>query len=133
MSYDLELIADLCRELYLPVFPRSSNRVAVELGEGVVLVFVNGGSEDDSYVGFEDVGWHYHDDLTRVDRSGCEVELGYMDVLIGLAEGRVPLCEHWRQGELRERSLVLRDFVDEFHYLREDDEVRIRRARVRRE
>jgi hypothetical protein len=53
-----------------------------------------------------------------------------MDVLIGLTDGTVLLCERWYQGVLKDRSLVHRDFVDEFRFLEVDEEVRIRRPRL---
>ena len=128
MRYDLDMIGDLCRELGLRTVARSSNEVAVELEEGVVLRFVNGEREEDSLVGFEGGEWHYHDDFMCSDRHGFHIELGYMDVLTGLADGEVLLCEQWVRGELRERSLVHRDYVDEFRYMEEDEEIRIRRV-----
>jgi hypothetical protein len=125
MTYDLEMITDICAELGLRTVVGPPDRVRVELESGVVLVFINAERDEDSRVGFEDVGWHYHEELLCSDRYGSDVELEYLNVLTGLADGTVLLCEHWRQGALKERSLVHRDFVDEFRFLREGDEVRV--------
>jgi hypothetical protein len=128
MRYDLGMIRDLCGELGLRSAARSTDEVAIELDEGVVLTFVNAEREEDSFVGFEGGEWHYHDDLQCSDRHGVHVELGYLDVLTGLADGSVLICEEWVHGELRERSLVHRDYVDAFRYMQAGEEIRIRRA-----
>lgn len=130
MRYDFVMITELCLEVGLHAVARSSNEVAIELENGVALVFVNAEREEDSLVGFEDGEWHYHDDLMCSDRHGFHIELGYLDVLTGLADGSVLLCEEWVRGALRERSLVHRDYVDEFRYMEEGEEIRIRRVQV---
>ena len=128
MRYDLDMIKDLCSDLGLQSTARSSDEVAVELDEGVVLIFINAVREEDSLVGFEGGEWHYHDDLMCSDRHGFHVELEYLDVLTGLADGTVLICEQWVHGELRERSLVHRVYVDEFRYMQDGEEIRVRRA-----
>jgi hypothetical protein len=133
MRYDFDMIGDLCSELGLRTVARSTDEVAIELEEGVVLLFINAEREEDSLVGFEGGEWHYHDDFMCSDRHGFHIELGYLDVLTGLADGEVLLCEQWVGGELRERSLVHRDYVDEFLDMQEDEEIRIRRVPSSRE
>ncbi len=132
MTYDLDIIKELCGELGLRTVPRPDDRVAVELEHGVVLIFVNADKEDDAFIGFEDVGWHFHGSLACSDRHGFWKEVGYLDILIGLADGTILTCEAWSHGVMKMRSLVHRDFVDEFRFLKEEDEVRIRRPRLRR-
>jgi len=78
MRYDLDVICDLCSELGLRIVAQSSNEIAIELEEGVVLMFVNAELEEDSLVGFEGGEWHYHDDLMCSDRHGFYIELGYL-------------------------------------------------------
>ena len=129
MKYDLDLIQELCSELSLRVAARSSNEVAVELDEGTVLIFVNAELEKDSLIGFEGGGWHYHDDLTCWDGPSSTIDLEYFDVLTGLADGAVLICEQWVDGQLHDRSLVHRGYVNEFRYMRIGEEIRIRRAR----
>jgi hypothetical protein len=130
MRYDFDTITEHCRELGLRVEARTSNAVAIELEKGVALVFINAEREEDSLVGFEDGAWHYHEDLMCSDRHGFHIELGYLDVLTGLADGSVLLCEEWVHGALRDRSLVHRDYVDEFRCMEEGEEIRIRRVQV---
>ena len=126
MRYDLDMINELCSELGFRTVPRSSSEVAIELEEGVILVFVNAEREEDSLVGFEGGEWHYHDDFMCSDRHGFHIKLGYLDVLTGLADGSVLLCEQWIHGVRGERSLVHRDYVDEFLYMQNGEEIRIR-------
>ena len=128
MRYDLDMIGDLCTELGLRIVGRSSQEVAVELEDGVVLIFVNADREEDSLIGFEGGEWHYHGDLMCSDRHGALIELGYLDLLTGLANGAVLVCEQWVGSELRERSLVHRDYLDEFRHMEEGEEYRIRRV-----
>lgn len=130
MRYDFDMITELCRELGLQAVARSSNEVAIELERGVALVFVNAEREEDSVVGFEGGEWHYHGDFMCSDRHGFHIELGYLDVLTGLADGSVLLCEKWVHCVLRERSLVHRDYVDEFRYMEKGEEIRIRRVQL---
>jgi len=130
MRYDFDMITELCRELGLQAVARSASEVAIELEKGVALVFVNAEREEDSLVGFDGGEWHYHDDLMCSDRHGFHIELGYLDVLTGLADGSVLLCEEWVHGALRERLLVHRDYVDEFRYMQEGEEIRIRRVQL---
>ena len=87
---------------------------------------MNAESEEDSLMGFQDLDWHCHGDLMCSDRHGFYVELGYLDVLTGLADGSVVICELWQQGVLHERSLVHRDFADELRFLQAGEEIRVR-------
>lgn len=135
MTYDLERINELCRELGLRTVPRSADRVAVELEEGLVLVFVNLAlvlvnieQQEDCLAGFEEMDWHCHGDFIFMDPRGHHVKLGSLDVLTGLVDGQILLCELWRQGERQQCWLVHRDFMDEFGHLRTDEEIRVRRV-----
>ncbi len=55
-------------------------------------------------------------------------------LVTGLANGTVLVCELWSAGLLADRWLVHRDFVDEFRHMQNRDEIRIvteqRRARA---
>jgi hypothetical protein len=138
MRIDLAMVSELCGEVGLSCVRRSADEVAVHLGEGITLLFLNvateytgeGGTtttnEDDNFIGFEGTQWHSHDGLMCSDRHGFYVELSYLDVVSGLADGSVLVCEQWLHGELTDRWLVHRDFVDEFRYLQNGEEIRIR-------
>jgi len=90
------------------------------------LLFVNAEREDDCLMEFEGTPWHCHDDLVFSDPHGYYIEMNYFDVLTGLAEGTVLVCELWTNGTLSDRWLVHRDYVDEFRHLQIGDEIRIR-------
>ena len=128
MRLDIDMISEMARELGFPCTQRSGSELAVDLGGGAPLVYIRDGSEEDSRMGFEVGGWHFHEILQCSDRHGNCIELGPADILTGLAEGTVLICEEWERGVLRYQSLVHRDCVDEFQCLEAGQEVRIRRA-----
>jgi hypothetical protein len=138
MRIDLAMVAELGGEVGLSCVRRSADEVAVHLEEGITLLFQNVATEctgedgttttneDDNLIGFEGAQWHTHDGLMFSDRHGFYVELSYLDLVSGLADGTVLVCEQWLHGELADRWLVHRDFVDEFRYLQNGEEIRIR-------
>ena len=74
--------------------------------------------------------------LSAVARSSNEVaielEKGVALVFINASGRRTPsLASRMVHGSLRERSLVHRDYVDEFRYMEEGEEIRIHRVQVR--
>jgi hypothetical protein len=127
MRYDLELIDTLCRELGLPAHA-AEERVEVDLGQGAVLCFENAEREEDCLIGFLDTPWHTHDDLIFTDACSNYIELDYLDVLIGLKEGRVLVCEREIEGRTDDRWLTHCEYNDELKYLEEGERIIIRRA-----
>ena len=132
MRFDLAMVSELCADVGLQCVLRSPEEAAVQLEPGVTLLFQNAPNDDDCLVGFEGTQWHIHDGLTCSDRHGFYVELNYLDLVSGLADGTVLVCEQWLRGELADRSLVHRDFVDEFRFLENGEEIRIRPVSKRR-
>lgn len=130
MRYDLKIIHELCQELGLRSSVRSGSLVDVELGEDCVLFFENADGEDDCRVGFHGTSWHTHGDFIFADGRGYFSELSYLDVITGLKDGAILICERWRDGRLLDRWLVHRDFNSEFKYMDEGEEVRVRRPIV---
>jgi hypothetical protein len=126
MRFDLAMVCELCDEVGLHCVRRSSDEVAVHLESGVTLLFQNAPNEDDCLVGFEGAQWHTHDGLRCSDRHGFYIELSYLDLVSGLADGTVLVCELRVRGALADRWLVHADFVDEFRHLQDGDEIRIR-------
>lgn len=132
MRYDLEIVSELCSELGLRVLRSGPSEVAIELEECVVLLIHNAEDEQDCLIGFEGTEWHFHDQFGWSDRLlGSSLWLDYLDVISGLADGTILICEHWSRGSLKERWLVHRDDVDEFQYMEAGDEIRIRRIEPR--
>ena len=128
MRYDLELIEQLCREIGLSARQSAEDRVEVDLGQGAILCFENAEREEDCLVGFLGTPWHFHDHLMRVDGRGAYVELDYLDLLIGLKEGRVLVCEREVEGRTVDRWLTHSDYNDELKHLEEGERIIIRRA-----
>ena len=126
LQYDLEIIADLCDELGISHRRTSPNEVLVGLEAGVELVFLNFPDEDDCLIGFNGTEWHTHGDVSFADQNGNYTELIYLDVLTGLSDGSVLICELWRPEGLADRWISHKDFVDEFRFMQQGDEVRVR-------
>ncbi len=126
MHYDLLLINELCMEMGLASTIRQAYELAIELDPGIVLLFENTDHESDCMMSFEGTVWHTHGDLCFADRCGSNINMDYLDVIIGIANGTILICELWVQGELADRWIVHRDYVDEFGYLQNGDELRMR-------
>jgi hypothetical protein len=131
MRYDLNLICQLCRETGMWVRMDADQRVEVDLGQGAVLCFQNAEREEDCLIGFLGMPWHTHDDLMFTDARGNYVELGYLDLVIGLKEGRVLVCEREVEGRTVDRWLTHAQYNDEFKYLQQGERIVVRRAVTR--
>jgi len=128
MRYDIDLIQQLCREVGLPSTSHADERVDIELRPGIVLRFQNAERDEDCLVEFPGTPWHTHDEFMFADGRGYYVELDYLDVLTGLTDGRVLICELRKNGQIMDRSLIHRDYNDEFKYMEEDEEIVVFRA-----
>ena len=64
------------------------------------------------------------------DARGYYKEMTYFDVIAGIPTGEILIAESWRNTQLEDRWLVHRDYIDEFRYLDEGDEIRIRRISI---
>jgi hypothetical protein len=75
------------------------------------------------------VGWHTHDDhFTFMDTHGYRIRLDYLDLLTGLAEGRVLVCERQVEDQTVDRWLVHNEYNNEFDCLQADERIIVRRA-----
>ena len=123
-------------------------RVEVDLGQGAVLCFQNSDHEPDCLIGFLTLGpcgaandnrnaedyefggvdWHTHfDHLTFTDARGYYVKLDYLDLVVGLKEGRILICEREVEGRTADRSLIHSEYAD-FRYHQEGERIVVRRA-----
>lgn len=103
MRYDINLIHQLCCEIGLSARIGTDQRVEVDLGEGAVLCFQNAESDEDCLIGFLDMPWHTHDGLMFADARGNCVELDYLDLVVGLKEGHVLICEQQVNSRIVDR------------------------------
>jgi hypothetical protein len=127
MTYDLPMITELCNELGYEKVESSSDKVEVELLENVTLAFQNIDNCTDSLMGFLGTPWHNHGDIMFSGQEGQYIEMTYLDVVSGLKEGKILVCELHNNEVLKDRYLVHRDLVDEFNYMEPGDEIRVRR------
>ena len=130
MRYDIKLIYDLCKELGLRGRMKSDKEIEIESRDGAILRFQNDERDEDCLVGFDGTPWHTHDDFIFVDSQSHYVEMDYMDVVAGLKDGRILVCELWQTGQLKDRWLIHRDHNNEFDHMDEHDEIRVRRFSV---
>ncbi|HEX5053929.1 MAG TPA: hypothetical protein VFZ65_19275 [Planctomycetota bacterium] len=130
MRIDLGMVAELGAEMGFAVRDVPPDEIDLVLEPDVVLVFQNLPGPSDSLVGFEGCGWHFHGDLQCSDKRGNFVELSYLDIITGLADGTVLMCECVVDGLPRDRWLVHRDYVDEFRHMEAGEEIRVRRINV---
>ena len=130
MRYDLDLVSQLCREIGFSASMNTDSRVEIDLGRGAVLCFQNEEREEDCLIGFLSMPWHTHDDLTFVDARGNYINLDYLNLLTGLKEGRVLVCEREMQGRTLDRWPVHSEYNDEFKYLEEGERIIVRRATI---
>ena len=146
MRYELDLIYELCREIGLSARMVADQRVEVDLGQGAVLCFQNPEHEPDGIMGFPALGgandnrnaegeefsgmyfWHAHGNhLTFADGRGYYVKLDYLDLVVGLKEGRVLICEQEVEGRTVDRWLIHSEYTD-FRDLQEGERIIVRRA-----
>lgn len=131
MSYDLDLVQELCDEIGLPARIIDVDHLCVDVGEGAVLCFQNAEDEANCLIGFPaDVGgtydWHMHDPILFGDDVGC-IELCYLDLVVALKEGRVLVCERQLDGRIVDRWLAHHGYID-FQQLEEGERIIVRRA-----
>jgi hypothetical protein len=130
MWYDLDLVHQLCGEIGLRSSMSSPDELAIELADGVRLTFKNLEREEDCLVGFNGTPWHTHGDFSFYDGRGHYVEMEYRDVIAGLADGRVLICERSVSGVIANRWLIHRDYIDEFKYMEPGEQISVWRPRV---
>jgi hypothetical protein len=124
MRYDLELVSQLCQEIGLRA-TSSAGAVAIELAAGVSLVFHNAEQDVNCLVGFNGTPWHVHDGFTFVDGRGNYIEMDYLDVISGLADGRVLVCERAKLNQVTDRWLVHKDHNDEFQHMERGEHITV--------
>jgi hypothetical protein len=128
MRYDLPLIQAQCREAGFQTSMLDGTCLNVEVTHGIILCFVNAEREADCLIGFEDTPWHCHDDLQLSDAHGRYVDVSYREIAPALVRGELLICELWKDGTLKERSLIHRDCNDELRFMKPGEEIRIRRS-----
>jgi hypothetical protein len=125
VRYDLKLIHDLCVEVGFHSHIQSEDRIEIELGKGAILLFLNAAHDEDCLVCFEGTPWHTHDTIMFADNDGRNIEVDYLNLVTGLKNGLILICESWIEGQLSDRWLIHRDYNDELRYLSKNEEIRV--------
>ncbi len=128
MHYDLDLLQGLCEGLSSVRVERTAARLEVELLPGAILCFVNLDPPGDSLIGFKDSPWHVHGGFVFSDGRHY-IEATAEEMVLGLADGSVLVCERWENGEFRERWLEHREYLTELSKLQAGEEIRVGRVR----
>jgi hypothetical protein len=131
MAYDLGLVETLFEGVKVLSFAKTSDVLEVELAPGVFLCFVNAKDDNESLIGFKGTPWHFHGDICFADNHGNAVEMSYGDIILGLAEGKVLICERLVNGAVIDRHLTHADFADEFRFMESGEELRVKRLEKR--
>lgn len=132
MRYDFSLILELCKELGLSS-SLANERLDIAVRPDVNLCFQNADRDEDCLVGFDGTPWHTHDDFIFDDGGGNFIEMSYLDVVTGLKDGQILICERWHNGGVADRWLIHRDCGDikhEFKYMDEGEELRVWRSEI---
>jgi hypothetical protein len=73
--------------------------------------------------------WHTHDDFLVRATSDEYFDVCYVDIITGLAERRVLLCERWESGQVTNREFVADSgYVYDLSDFRDGEEIRVRPA-----
>jgi hypothetical protein len=130
MRYGLKLIHELCQELGFRSSIRSTELLEIDVNDAGVLCFKNAKIEEDCLVGFDGTPWHTHDDFVFADRLGNHVVMNYLDVVSGLENGAVLICERWHKDQLLDRWMIHSNLNDELRFMDKGEEIRIRRPAI---
>jgi hypothetical protein len=131
MRYDLELIHQLCQEIGFSSVVESKELIKIQLSSAMVLCFQNSEKEEDCLVCFEGAPWHTHDDIIFSNAQGMFTELSYLDIISGLDDGQILVCERLLQTKVMDRWLIHRDYNDinnEFKYMAAGEELKVIRV-----
>jgi hypothetical protein len=128
MRYDLNFLSEYCREIGLVARIADPSALEVFLGNGAVLCFRNSECEEDCLMGFFGTPWHTHGDLMFADPRGHYIEMDPLNLLSGLRNGTVLVCEQHVDQTLADRWLTHSEYNDEFRHLGPREWIIVRRA-----
>ena len=107
------------------------DELAIELAQGVLLIFRNS-EQNDCLVGFPETPWHAHGNLIFVDGRGNCVEMDCLDLIAGLADGRILVCERSKRGAvaIADRWLIHKDFNGNLPILEPGESITVWRPKL---
>lgn len=127
MKLELDIIAGLTKDLGFSSRFGNLNELEIEMSPGIIFIFKNIENEDDNAFGFQDTPWHSHDKLSLMVGDDSYIELNDIEIIVGIKEGNVLLCEQYVNGILTDRWLRHKNEKDDNKYIEAGEEIRIRR------
>jgi len=127
MRYDLDLANVVCSEQGFPTV-QTNDRLEATLGKDAVLCIQNDERDEDCLIGFKDTPWHTHDDFMFSGARGYFIEMGYLEVLAGLGDGSILVCELIDLGTIKDRWLIHRDYNNEYTHMQLGEQIVVSRA-----
>ncbi len=109
---------------------RLADDFSLRFVNNVTTHYPNGSTiENDALIDLGDATpWHTHGhEFEFSDPRGYYISMDYLGLVAGLASGEILIAELWNKDKLKDRWLIYKDYNDEFDYLENDDEVRVRR------
>lgn len=138
MLYDLKLLHEFCQELGFTSYFSSDEKLEIKFSEYCVLIFwnnYNSNGSDECIMGFkiEDSGrmfnWHVHGGIMFSD--GIQyIEMDALDILAGLKDGTVLICEIWREGKFDNRLLMHHKITKLFADMDKGEEIKVLRLNI---
>ena len=127
--FDLDPVHEFCGAVGLKS-RLAEQHVEVDLGEGAVFCFQNSERDEDCATGFLGTPWHFHGDVMFSSRDRY-LEVNCLDLLSGLKEGTVLVCERWKDGAVVARWLehsIYNDVGAGLRYMEDGERLVVRRA-----
>lgn len=130
MYYDISLIEQLCNEIGFLFRKADEQAIEIKLAPAAQLIFANIVDADDCMCMFKNSLWHTHGNFLFSDKRGYFIEIDYLDVLLGLKDGSVLICELYKYEQCTDRWLIHRDYNDEFSHMGTDERIVVHRANI---
>ena len=116
MQYDLDILFELSKEMGLNVSSFTEDQLVLELDSENKLCFYNF-AEDDCLIGFLGVPNHFHGDASFMGTNGYYIDVPYIDIISGIANGEILVCERWLGSEVQDRGLIHAEYCGGFSYM----------------
>lgn len=127
MTFDLSSLRVLFGALPVQAIVATQTSLEADLAPEMTLCVVNLIPAEDSLIGFKGTPWHVHGSFIFCSRDGCYIEMTPEEVFGGLADGCILICERWFNKRLQDRWLAHRDYLGDFRYMEQGEEIRVKR------
>ena len=127
MILDLRSISECVKDIGFTILHEKSNCLDIEIAEGIIFTFKNMEEVNDNAFGFKDTPWHSHDKLLLNTKGNEYVELNDIEIIAGIRDGDILLCEQYLNGILSDRWLRHKDEKYDNKFIEAGEEIRISR------